>query len=189
MRDFQLLVTGGPGSGASTTGKMISKVLETPWLDSDDYFHKPTNPPFQEQYSKEERYHLLHEKISNSDSWILSGSISAWGITDIFFSHAVILNIDTPIRIHRLKLRERERFGNRIDRGGDMHDEHTEFMRWASCYETGELDGRSLPMERKFLESNCTHILEIESELPLQVLTKSISAFLNGKGGTHNDES
>ena len=183
MRDVQLLITGGPGSGATTTGTMISKVLEVPWLDSDDYFHKPTDPPFQQQYSKKERHQLLHEKIGSSDSWILSGSISAWEIPDIHFSHAVLLNIATSIRIQRLKLRELERFGNRIRDGGDMYDEHTGFLRWASCYETGELEGRSLPMERKFLESNCTDLLEIERELPLDVLTKSIMAFLDRKPG------
>ncbi|MBL4681131.1 MAG: adenylate kinase [Pseudomonadales bacterium] len=181
MRDIQLLITGGPGSGASTTGRMISKVLEIPCFDSDDYFHRPTDPPYQEQYSKEERRLLLHEKISSSGSWILSGSISAWGITDIVFSHAVLLNIDTPIRIQRLKLRELERFGSRICEGGDLYDEHIGFLGWASCYETGELEGRSLPMERNFIKSNCTHLLEIERELSLEVLTKSIMVFLDGK--------
>lgn len=179
MDDIQLLITGGPGSGATTTGEAMSKLLEIPCFDSDDYFHKPTDPPFQQQYSKEERSLLLHEKVASSGSWILSGSISAWGITDVFFSHAVMLNIGTRTRINRLKVRERERFGNRIDKDGDMYDEHTGFMDWASCYESGELEGRSLPLERNFLASNCKRLLEIDGELAIDALTESIETFLS----------
>ena len=62
-----------------------------------------------------------------------------------------------------------------------MYDEHTGFLHWASCYETGELEGRSLPMERKFLKSNSTRLFEIERELPLEALTKLITAFLSRK--------
>jgi adenylate kinase family enzyme len=182
MHDIQLLITGGPGSGATTTGKAMSKMLEIPCFDSDGFFHKPTEPPYQEQYSKEERSRLLQEKLASSGSWILSGSISAWEVTDVFFSHAVILNIGTQARISRLKFRERERFGSRIDKGGDMFDEHTGFMQWASCYESGELDGRSLPVERKLLASNCTRVLEIENEIVLSALTTSIQTFLSGVG-------
>lgn len=83
MSDFQLLITGGPGSGATTTGKAVSEAVGALWCDSDSFFHKPTDPPFQEQYSKEERSTLLHDSLSSSSSWILSGSISAWGITDV----------------------------------------------------------------------------------------------------------
>jgi len=178
MDEFQLLITGGPGSGASTTGEAISKVLGSPWFDSDDYFHKPSDPPYQEQYSKEERSSLLHQSFAGSSSWILSGSISSWEITDIVFSHAVVLNIGTQVRVNRLRKRERERFGNRIDEGGDMYDEHAGFMQWALHYESGELEGRSLPKERLFLKSNCKCVLEIDQELPLPELIILIHQFL-----------
>lgn len=180
MNDFQLLVTGGPGSGATTTGAAISVALKTPFFDSDDYFHKPTNPPFQEQYSKEERSSLLHNGLASSSSWVLSGSISAWGVTEFVFSHAVVLNVGTQIRMDRLKQRERNKFGSRIDKGGDMYDEHAGFMHWASHYESGKLEGRSLPVERKFLESNGRRVLEIDRELPLPELVTLIQRFLKG---------
>ena len=178
MDAFQLLITGGPGAGATTAGRAISEVLGVPCFDSDDYFHKPTDPPYQEQYTKEERSTLLRESFLGSPSWILSGSISAWGIQDIVFSHAVVLNIGTQVRINRLKQRERERFGVRIDKGGDMYDEHTGFMNWAMHYESGELEGRSLPVERKFLESNCKRVLEVDRELSIAELVKLVRKFL-----------
>lgn len=184
MTDFQLLVTGGPGSGATTTGQAISVALQTPCFDSDGFFHKLTNPPFQEQYSAEERSALLHNRIASSSSWILSGSICAWGITDIVFSHALVLNVGAQVRIDRLKQREQERFGGRIEKDGDMYEEHTGFMHWASNYESGELEGRSLPLERRFLESNCKRVFEVNRELPLPELVNLVQQFLDESIGS-----
>lgn len=178
MNDFQLLVTGGPGSGATTTGIAISEALGAPCFDSDRFFHKPTDPPFQEQYSKAERSSLLHKSLPNGGSWILSGSISAWGVTDVVFSHALVLNVGSKIRMDRLQRRERQRFGSRIDVGGDMYDEHVGFMHWASHYETGQLEGRSLPVEKQFVESNCKQRLEVDRELPLPELVTLAKRFL-----------
>jgi hypothetical protein len=45
-----------------------------------------------------------------------------------------------------LKSRERERFGSRIEAGGDMHATHTAFIEWASRYDNGGVDMRSRAM-------------------------------------------
>ena len=47
------------------------------------------------------------------------------------------------MRIERLKKREEERFGKRIEPGGDMYEHHQEFIRWASAYDNGGLNMRS----------------------------------------------
>jgi adenylate kinase family enzyme len=185
---FKLLITGGPGAGASTTGERLSTVLEIPWIDSDDYFHKPTNPPFQVQYSREERSHLIHKEFDRFDSWILSGSISAWDIHDVEFTHAVLLGIGPELRLKRLKAREHERFGVRIEAGGDMHEDHMEFMKWAASYESGELEGRSLSREKAFMAKHCTHILLIEEQHSLDELEKMIVSFVSGDHPRQNPD-
>lgn len=173
-----LLITGGPGSGASSTGEMLSTALELPCIDSDDYFHKPSDPPFQAQYSKQERHQLLHREFSRFDSWILSGSISSWEINDVDFTHAVLLDLGPELRLRRLKVRERERFGSRLDEGGDMYDNHLEFMKWAASYESGELAGRNLRGEMAFIAKHCSHALTIKEALSLDELERTIVPFL-----------
>jgi adenylate kinase family enzyme len=172
---IQLLITGGPGSGATTIGLILSQKLSVPQIDSDDYFHKPTDPPFQEQYSPDERRRLLQDALAKSQSWILSGSISAWGIDEINFSHAVLLNIGKYERLKRLKVRESGRFASRIETGGDMFEEHTSFIDWASHYEAGDREGRSLPIERKFISKHSKSLLEINEVLPLEKLEELIT--------------
>ena len=176
---IQLLITGGPGSGTTTAGARISKRLGMPQIDSDDYFHKPTDPPFQVQYSTNERRALIHKAIASSRSWLLSGSISAWGITDIRFSHAVVLNVGKVVRLDRLRERESKRFGMRIEADGDMLEEHTSFLEWASHYEDGDLEGRSLPVERDLITRCCDSHLEICGAISLEVLEEKILNYLN----------
>ncbi len=60
-----------------------------------------------------------------------------------FFSLAVRLVTDTDIRIARLKEREKRKFGSRIEKGGDMYQNHLEFIEWAAKYDNGDINMRS----------------------------------------------
>lgn len=62
-----------------------------------------------------------------------SGSLVGWGDGLIpLLTMAVRLVTDTDIRISRLKERERQKFGERIETGGDMHQHYAVFIEWAS---------------------------------------------------------
>ncbi len=179
MKDFRILITGGPGAGASATGRLLAKSLDVSHIESDDFFHKPTDPPFQEQYAKEERNRLILDAFDRAGSWVLSGSLCAWDIGSVPMTHAVLLNVGAAVREERLRQREAERFGERIAPGGDMHAEHVSFLAWAAGYETAALDeGRCLARERAFIETNAARSLEIESVLPLPDLVSKIRRFI-----------
>ncbi len=175
---MQVLITGGPGSGATTTGESLANRLGIPVFDSDNFFHKTTNPPFAEQYSKEERNLRVVEACQSHDSWILSGSVCSWGVTELQFTHAVFLDVGNALRMRRLNARERQRFGNRIDIGGDMHEENVGFMKWATSYETGSLSERSLSLERRFVSQYCAQLLEVHEEHSVDDLVDSIVKYL-----------
>lgn len=59
------------------------------------------------------------------------------------FTLAIRLVTDTKIRIERLEIREKQKFGNRIMSKGDMYINHMEFMEWAKKYDTGSVDMRN----------------------------------------------
>ncbi|WP_459476853.1 P-loop NTPase family protein [Clostridium saccharoperbutylacetonicum] len=50
---------------------------------------------------------------------------------------------DKNIRIERLKEREKKHFGSCIEIGGDMYQNHIEFIEWATAYDTGDINMRS----------------------------------------------
>ncbi|MDE6891742.1 MAG: shikimate kinase [Lachnospiraceae bacterium] len=137
-------IYGASGSGTSTIGRFICEKTGYYFMDTDDYFWEPTNPPFTAKRKIPDRIALMRRDIAKYESVVISGSLVDWGDELIpLFTLAVRVETDTAVRIERLKKRERERFGNRIDIGGDMFENHREFIEWAASYDSGGLDMRS----------------------------------------------
>jgi len=137
-------IFGASGSGTSTLGKKISELWGYTWLDTDDYYWLQTNPPFVKSREKAERVRLIREDIEKYENVVLTGSLSGWGDELIpFFTLVVRIVIDRELRLERIRNRERERFGERIAPGGDMHEHHLEFLEWAGKYDTAGVEMRS----------------------------------------------
>lgn len=137
-------IYGASGSGTSTLGRFISDKLGYFFMDTDDYFWEPTNPPYTTKRKSSERIEMMREDIDRNDNVVIAGSLVDWGDEFIsVFTLAIRVETDTMIRLERLIKREREHFGSRIDIGGDMYEHNLEFMNWASSYDEGGLDMRS----------------------------------------------
>ena len=137
-------IYGASGSGTTTLGRKICDELGYTFIDTDDYFWMPTDPKYQVKRDKHERIMLMKEVIEKSDNVVISGSLADWGDELIpLFTLVVRLVTDTSIRIERLKKRERENFGSRIDVGGDMYENHRQFIEWAKKYDNGSVNMRS----------------------------------------------
>ena len=137
-------IFGASGSGTTTLGKKICEELKYKLIDTDDYFWMPTDPKFTSKRPREERIKLMTRDIDGYNNVVISGSLVDWG--DVFISRftlAVRIEVDPDIRIARLIEREKQRFGSRIEPGGDMYSQHTAFIEWARSYDTGGLDMRS----------------------------------------------
>lgn len=137
-------IYGASGSGTSTIGRFISDKAGYFFMDTDDYFWEETNLPFQIKRNISDRIALMKNDIERHDKVVISGSLVGWGDELIpLFTLAIRVATDTAIRIDRLKKRERERFGSRVDLGGDMYESHQEFLDWAASYDNGDINMRS----------------------------------------------
>ncbi len=137
-------IYGASGSGTSTLGRKICKELGYTFMDTDNYFWLPTNPKYTTKRTKEERVSMMKTDIKKADNVVISGSLVGWGDELIpLFTLVIRLETATDIRIARLKKREKEAFGERIEVGGDMYEHHNEFIEWAKEYDTGGIDMRS----------------------------------------------
>lgn len=140
-------IFGAAGSGTSTLGLKLQERYNYLQLDTDDYFWMPTDPPFIQKRPVEDRLDLISQDITKSDKIVISGSLCGWGDALIpKFDLVIRLVVPTEIRIERLEKREFLRFGKRIRAGGDMYEIQTEFLKWASEYDTGASSMRSKAM-------------------------------------------
>lgn len=137
-------IYGASGSGTSTLGRAIGETLGFTWLDSDNYFWLPTNPPYTAKRGIAERLNAMNRDIDAAENVVLSGSLTDWGDALMpRFTLAVRVETDTPTRLARIREREYRKFGERILPGGDMYETHMNFLKWAAGYDDGGLNTRS----------------------------------------------
>ena len=128
----------------TTLGAVLSEKLSLNYFDGDDFYWRPTNPPFVEKHQPAQRLADLNAAMAKTSGWMLSGSLCGWGDGLIpRFSAAVFLSMDPKLRLRRLQGRERQRYGVRILPGGAMRKLHTAFMTWASRYDSAGMEQRS----------------------------------------------
>lgn len=137
-------IFGASGSGTSTLGRKICEELGYQFMDTDDYYWVPTNPPYTTKRTIEERVALMKKEIEAAENVVVSGSLVGWGDALLpLFTLAIRLVTDVDVRIERIRKREEQKFGDRILPGGDMYEHHLEFLDWARQYDTGGVNIRS----------------------------------------------
>ena len=78
----------------------------------------------------------------------------------------------------RLEIRERERFGSRIEAGGDMYETHRDFMQWAEAYDDGALNMRSKAKHDAWEELLQCELLVVNGEAELAANLERVKACL-----------
>jgi adenylate kinase family enzyme len=135
-------IVGASGVGKTTLGRALAKRLDVPHFDSDDYYHLPTDPPYQLPRTPEDRCSLLERDLARVDGWILAGGAATWKPSPALdYTLHVFLVLPSEVRIQRLLERERTLYGERIMPDGDMEHLHREFMQWTAGYESSTSEG------------------------------------------------
>ena len=92
----------------------------------------------------------------------------------------MVIFIDTPtdVRIERLCKREYERFGERICKGGDMYDEHTEFIAWAKTYDTNHPPERCRKLHMEWLKDITCPTVYIDGTKPTSEILNQVKTLI-----------
>ncbi|HWS30783.1 MAG TPA: NUDIX domain-containing protein [Clostridia bacterium] len=150
-----ILIFGASGSGTTTLGRELARVLNFTHLDIDDYYWLKSDVPFTAVRPREERQALLLADIKKSSGFVVSGSAVNWDEPILpYLDLAVFVSAPTEVRLERLRKREHENFGDRVLQDGDMYNKHLEFVEWAAGYDTGGLTMRSRALHEQWI-SNC----------------------------------
>ena len=138
-------ILGASGSGTSTLGQAVAARAGHVFLDTDDFYWLPSDPPYRFARELADRQALLGAELSRRARWVLSGSLTGWG--DPFLPQldvVAFLEVPTEVRLERLARREARRHGAaRIAPDGDLRARHEDFLAWAAAYETGTREGRN----------------------------------------------
>ena len=178
MTTKRIHLVGASGSGTTTLGRALAQHLDCLHRDTDDYFWVPTDPPFEKIRPVEQRHALLGPDLAG-DAWVLSGSLCGWG--DVYvpcFDLVVFLSAPPEVRLGRLRARERERYGSKVEPGGPLHGKYEAFIAWAASYEDGSPVERSRRMHAAWLAELACPVLRLEgTDDPETCLRTVITAF------------
>ena len=180
MKTCRIHITGASGAGVTSLGRAVADAIAISHHDTDDYFWRPTNPPYREMREVADRLRLMREVFLDRSDWVLSGSLDGWGDPVIpLFDLVVFLYVPTPIRLERLRAREARRFGaDAVAPGGSVHQQAEAFIEWASHYDDGTREGRNLARHQTWLAALPCRVIRLDGTRPLRDLVKEISLVL-----------
>ncbi len=127
----------------------------------------------------------MHEIFLDRSGWVLSGSLDDWGGPIVpLFDLVIFLYAPTNIRIQRLRDREVRAISGRdaVSPGGWRHHETEDFIDWASHYDDGTREGRSLPRHLKWLDTLTCPVMRLDGTRPTPDLVNEIVASQPAKG-------
>jgi adenylate kinase family enzyme len=168
----RILITGAPGSGTTTVGRAIASELGAVFLDADDYFWLPTDPPYKVEQSPDARLASVLRVLEKFPSSVIAGSVVGWGEElENSLSHVVYLWVPPDVRVQRLIARESKRFGAPLEG----------FIEWAAQYDEGRLPGRSRAIHERWLsERNCP-VPRIEGDVAVTDAAAQVMEALSSK--------
>jgi adenylate kinase family enzyme len=180
MKSCRIHIMGASGAGVTSLGRTLANALAIPHHDTDDYFWQPTTPPYRQQRDVAARLRLMREMFLPRADWVLSGSVTGWGDEIVpHFDLVVFLSTPRELRLQRLRAREATHFGaGAIAPGGWRSREFEDFIAWASHYEQGDREGRSLAKHEAWLANLSCPVLRLDGSRPLPELVAEISAAL-----------
>jgi adenylate kinase family enzyme len=180
MAGWRIHITGASGSGTTTLGRVLAGELAVPHHDTDDYYWLPTVPPYATARPAGERLRLMQAMFAPRPAWVLSGSLGGWADPLVpRFDLVVFLRTATETRLDRLHAREVRRYGAAaIAPGGDRHREVEAFLDWASRYEHGDREGRTLQGHEAWLAALPCPVLRLDGGRPTAELAAAVMGAL-----------
>ncbi|UXV18518.1 AAA family ATPase [Pseudomonas fluorescens] len=161
---YRVHILGAAGAGTTSLGRALAERLNVAYFDSDDFYWQQTSEPFTVARLRDERTRLLVEQSANLEGWVVSGSLCGWGDAMIpQFTHVVFLRVDPQIRLSRLRLREVQRYGDRVLAGGSRHENSVAFLAWAARYDEGNHSLRSLRRHESWLKPLTCPVIRLDS--------------------------
>ncbi|MDR7855210.1 shikimate kinase [Tissierella sp.] len=136
-----IIVFGANGSGKSTLGRELASVLNFKYMDIEDYHFHKSEIPYTLERSQEDCLNLMLADIKKYNSFVLSAVTGDFGekISSMYVL-AVLMSAPVETRMDHIGQRESEKHGERIQKGGDMYEQHFKFVNFARFRNLSSID-------------------------------------------------
>ncbi len=148
-----IIIFGANGSGKTTLGRELAKILNFKHMDIEDYHFEKSEIPYTVERSNEDCLNLMLSDIKKHRSFVISAVTGDFGDTiPQLYELAVFISAPIQLRIKRVEQREHEKYGERICKGGDMYEQHKNFVDFVASRSLSRIEqwvtGLSCPVLR-----------------------------------------
>ena len=173
-----IAIIGLNGAGKSTLAHVLAKKLHYFEIDVEDYSFPEQRSsrinalegrtsadvsfiPYLSPRAKSEVEFAIRKDINCNPQFVLSGVSLNWS-ESILSQIDIVFYLHVPLseRLRRIRSREAQRFGSRILPGGDMYEQHNEFL--------NKIENRSEQEITRSLENLSCPVVNVEEILPLR---------------------
>ncbi|UWG97534.1 MAG: AAA family ATPase [Candidatus Dehalobacter alkaniphilus] len=155
-----IIVFGANGSGKSSLGRELARVLGFKNMDIEDYHFVKSGIPYTVERTREDCLNLMLSDIKEYRLFVISAVTGNFGEEiSSMYELAVFMSAPLEIRIERIKQRACEQHGERIREGGDMYEQHLKFVDF--------VESRSLSKIGQWAETLVCPIIHVDGTKPI----------------------
>ncbi|MCL2108785.1 MAG: AAA family ATPase [Oscillospiraceae bacterium] len=124
-----IIVFGANGSGKTTIARELARTLDLKQIDHEDYCFEKSDIPYTVERSNEEIEALMLGDVEKFGRFVISACKGDFGdVIPQYYELAVYTEAPLELRIERVKRRGIERYGERVQKGGDMYEQQLDFV-------------------------------------------------------------
>jgi len=125
-------ICGLNGCGKSTLGRALAARMGFHFIDNEDLYFTKTNmdKPYTNPRSREAVEKLLMEEVRGYGNFVFAAVKGDYGKEIIpMYDYVIMVEVPREIRLQRVRNRSFQKFGNRIQHGGDLFEQEESFFR------------------------------------------------------------
>ena len=172
MKGIGIQICGLNGCGKSTLGRVLADRMGFHFIDNENlYFvRSQANEPYANPRSQEEVERLLMDEVAKHPNFIFVAVKGNYGKDIIpMYTYVVVIEVPKEIRSQRVRNRSFQKFGSRMQMGGDLYKQEEAFFRMVESrqddYVENWLQSVKCPIIRvdgtKAVEENVEYIIRV----------------------------
>ncbi len=158
-----IIVCGLNGSGKSTLGKALAKKLQFHFIDNEDLFFPKSDPQYiyAAPRTHKEVEQLLWDEIMAHENYVFAAVKGDYGERIYpYFKYAVLIDVPKGIRMQRVKDRSFQKFGKRMQSGGDLYEAEERFFEFVESRPEGLVEDWLKHIKCPILRVDGTKLIE-----------------------------
>ena len=162
-------ICGLNGCGKSTLGRALAERLGFHFIDNEDLYFSRTGPnePYTNPRSREEAEKLLMKEVQAHPNFVFAAVKGNYGDAILpMYNYVILLEVPREIRLQRVRDRAQQKFGSRIQPGGDLHNEEEAFFQMVAS--------RQDDFVEKYLQRVTCPIIRVDGTKPVEENVESI---------------